>query len=977
MDLTDRVEAGDVTDVSNSTAFMELDRLLEERKIVEERAELLKAKYKELHERVLTIYSNDNFLLKRARASKKELEKEKERVEKCGEVASQDDSAIVALKKELADVELDLSSAQEKESMLNVEALELERKKQTLEHDVRESIAQENAKLRPLIDQNEREIEGLSHECKKVEADISERERELAALKDKESRTRQDVGAVIEEIQRAKIEYARIEKEPDRARTQTESVLRNLIGGKKEVQTVSDRQKSLTQQQQELKERKADLEATKAKFQRTFDTNHIAIERVSKMLSQLMKGHQDANEKLQSQLQRLGKIEQHINEAVDGLARQREEFVRLNRDREAELKTYKKIDQAKSDLTYESEMVLKQMEVLGRQKQRLIQQRAEASATLEELKRDVDILVNNFLREETMEKRSISDKEEMIRLVNDLERDVAQRSNEEQEQRRVLAAKAMLREQVSHDASRNKTKLDMAKNELKVQMRVYEEFTKQLDDLRRKHSDAMKRYGVVKREKSVKAKQISDASHLMSETQEKMKMLEEELQSKRRESVLKDAELKKKEREEYKLRQHCKKLRVDRHKIGRKKDAAHLRQQDLKQQMTKLNTIITATEQDMIALKHSYEEAVENRNFTGIQLIDRNDELCVLYEKANVQEGILKRGMLELMQRDKHIRKLSIQLADLQREIDLCQRLLPQARDLEEDLAEVCALLEDERWRAEVLENDITDPENPHRWRKLEKIGKSRLNRARQQKQRQEAAASSNKQQQQQQGGGGEMGNIAGKDTRVASDDLIELSEKQQQLETRLAEVNERLMEKELVLEELTELSSRLRKQANDGREFTRDQAKRVNAFQFGIKARTKRMMATLSELSMVQASTIKMEMDVRNAEESLAAARARAQQGLAPTDDVAERFEKDRRNEERMNEVLRQRKAREQADLASPDALRTKAEKRASQYIPDNDALGLPLPFGAHAPFKPTLQSHNVHRFTRKPRILDVSFDE
>ena len=27
-----------------------------------------------------------------------------------------------------------------------------------------------------------------------------------------------------------------------------------------------------------------------------------------------------------------------------------------------------------------------------------------------------------------------------------------------------------------------------------------------------------------------------------------------------------------------------------------------------------------------------YEVAVEERNYTGIQLIDRNDELCILYD---------------------------------------------------------------------------------------------------------------------------------------------------------------------------------------------------------------------------------------------------------------------------------------------------------------------------------------------------------
>ena len=48
----------------------------------------------------------------------------------------------------------------------------------------------------------------------------------------------------------------------------------------------------------------------------------------------------------------------------------------------------------------------------------------------------------------------------------------------------------------------------------------------------------------------------------------------------------------------------------------------------------------------MLRLKKRYEVAVEERNYTGIQLIDRNDELCILYEKANMQQTVLKKGEL-------------------------------------------------------------------------------------------------------------------------------------------------------------------------------------------------------------------------------------------------------------------------------------------------------------------------------------------
>lgn len=58
----------------------------------------------------------------------------------------------------------------------------------------------------------------------------------------------------------------------------------------------------------------------------------------------------------------------------------------------------------------------------------------------------------------------------------------------------------------------------------------------------------------------------------------------------------------------------------------------------------KLNLIISSLEKDMNTLTQDYESACEQRNQLGIQLIDRNDELCILYEKSNIHENILKNG---------------------------------------------------------------------------------------------------------------------------------------------------------------------------------------------------------------------------------------------------------------------------------------------------------------------------------------------
>ncbi|CAK0858055.1 unnamed protein product, partial [Prorocentrum cordatum] len=60
-------------------------------------------------------------------------------------------------------------------------------------------------------------------------------------------------------------------------------------------------------------------------------------------------------------------------------------------------------------------------------------------------------------------------------------------------------------------------------------------------------------------------------------------------------------------------------------------------------EIDKLNSIINSVEREMVSLRRKYEQAVERRNFTGTQLIDRNDELCILWEKSNIQERLLKK----------------------------------------------------------------------------------------------------------------------------------------------------------------------------------------------------------------------------------------------------------------------------------------------------------------------------------------------
>ena len=77
------------------------------------------------------------------------------------------------------------------------------------------------------------------------------------------------------------------------------------------------------------------------------------------------------------------------------------------------------------------------------------------------------------------------------------------------------------------------------------------------------------------------------------------------------------------------------------------------------------------------------------------------------------------------------------------------------------------------------------------------------------------------------------------------------LKAKIQVLEERLNNKKEMLLEKELVCEEVSNLAEKLRNQALDGRKGTLEIAEKINEFKARTTELSRKMLATVSELSM------------------------------------------------------------------------------------------------------------------------------
>ncbi|CAM9505600.1 unnamed protein product [Phaeothamnion confervicola] len=289
--------------------------------------------------------------------------------------------------------------------------------------------------------------------------------------------------------------------------------------------------------------------------------------------------------------------------------------------------------------------------------------------------------------------------------------------------------------------------------------------------------------------------------------------------------------------------------------------------------------------------------------------------------------------------REEDLRALRRHEAELARRLELARRRMPGVPAGAEKVVQLQQELAQERAVAERLCTDLQDPTNLGRWRALE-----------------------------------------GDDP-----DAAELQEKIQILEARLSDKREQLLEKELVLEELSALTSKLRAEADASKEDSLRICQQVNDMQNQIRETTRRMMAVVSELSMYQATAMRLQQEKSLREQELEQQRVRAARGEAPSEAAERELQRRIAAADAAADAAAAAVSAAAAglrggvgmgsdkdgkDAADPDAVRTRAEQRPNAYISDD--LGIPRPYGALAPFKPQ-EAGATMRHIRPPEPREI----
>lgn len=155
--------------------------------------------------------------------------------------------------------------------------------------------------------------------------------------------------------------------------------------------------------------------------------------------------------------------------------------------------------------------------------------------------------------------------------------------------------------------------------------------------------------------------------------------------------------------------------------VGRRKKQrelnVHAEQENA--EMKKLEHRIFGFESSRLQQKSLYEQTIGERDVLVTQLVRRNDELGLLYEKIKIQYHTLEKGEMAFKELEEELRALKIEYRSAVREHERNQQKGNFLDETKRNIYRTQRELLQERTKVKALSEELENPMNLQRWRKL------------------------------------------------------------------------------------------------------------------------------------------------------------------------------------------------------------------------------------------------------------------
>eukprot|EP01086_Lenisia_limosa_P012042 TRINITY_DN3928_c0_g1_i1.p1 TRINITY_DN3928_c0_g1~~TRINITY_DN3928_c0_g1_i1.p1 ORF type:complete len:819 (-),score=286.88 TRINITY_DN3928_c0_g1_i1:260-2716(-) len=681
--------------------------------------ERFRVEYEKLHRALKKAHESEKRLMKKCRDLNQEIVSNAAKVQTALKFNQEDQNTINSLKKEIEKAWKMVDASHEKES----------RAKETIQQ-----LKVEIANLSKLVEQGAGLTVGQEHsvnELLKVKEELTkERDRQLSqivALRSEVSESQDKARAQEDNAQRL------------------ESELNELKDTVSTMKADGDRaQRRKERLEKELKEHKAILESRQAEVkskQHAVQQGHDQIARLENQVRE-QKAITDRAAKEYDQLsQRLTKLQHDLEEQVqtnttllaenthrqvelkvkeDEVATIKQDLIRVNRVRDGLVKKIKSSEDQKLEIEKEKDRYRGQMAALQREVESFKRQAETDAKTIDDLLRARDLLNKNLLKAAG----STQKQSDLVKINENtkrhLEAEVSSYKHEVDKQRKLITQLEKEREKYNGEAADANQKYLHALEEVKVREMQVLDLNKKIAEAETKLKQQQNLYEQVRSDRNLYSKNLIESQDEISEMKRKFKILNHQIEQLKEEISAKDHALVKEHFDHMKVEKEKESLRAE---VTRIKQQINMADQTVKSQQAevhKLNHIINEADSERVRQKKEYDTVINERDILGTQLIRRNDELALLYEKIKIQQSILSKGSVQYRERMEDIRLLKNKINDLKREIHVIKSSATHVDNLKNEVYHLQRELLQERTKVKALSEELENPMNIHRWRKLE-----------------------------------------------------------------------------------------------------------------------------------------------------------------------------------------------------------------------------------------------------------------
>ncbi|XP_019713262.1 cilia- and flagella-associated protein 58 isoform X1 [Hippocampus comes] len=676
----------------------------------------IREEYEKLLNALTKSYNNEKRLMTKCKELSAEMASASTKFEAARKMSQDDETTMTSLKTELDKAWKMVDAAYNKEQA-NMETIknlqeEVATLTQLAEQQSMASANQDQSELLKMIEDltNERDqllttVESLREQLSIASASKQKAETQREDALNNISQLQHEIQLQQNEISREQRLKEKLEKEVNEMATDLETKVREIQTVKKDFQTSKDEQLRLAQQLKSLK---------------------IGFEKITKDLELL----QNKTNKLQRDRDQLVSLREHhfwenqknLNEIKlkeDAVNQMRHEISKERKMKEAIQKKFRLVEEQKADVEVQRGILKARITGLEKEFEGAKKQVEADKKVISDLTRERDLLTKTVAKAtESVEVQQCL----VMELENDkrvLQQEITGYCAEGQKLRKFILDLEKDRDRYINDNNNLLQKMQQKINELETSEMAVHNWRKRVTEEECKLERKEELLDSVISERNHYSKNLVDAQDGIAKLKIKMRAMNNQ------NTQLKD-EIEAKELIIHKEQQHHKRLVRDNDNLkGQLKLVTQQLEEEIRrveQQKTeqeRLQKIITDRESELMQLKKQLDQVTRERDNLGKQLLRRNEERVLLYEKVKIQQSIICKRDFHHNQKMEDIRLLKLEIKRIRREKNILDKAVPNADDLKRELFTLQRELARERTRNGVLEEQL-NPINIHRWRRLE-----------------------------------------------------------------------------------------------------------------------------------------------------------------------------------------------------------------------------------------------------------------